>query len=306
MPTRPDAKSAPLTLQRFHDNKRQRGVLICLLLGALVFLIIGLQSISIQAPTPINFEQQNGNTDYVLRSLRDNRVFVFFAFVVVLLLLLLIASRINHKWGIMLLAGSILVAIVFYFAPAESVKETIKPLQPVSTPVVEQADVTTPQAIGQASTVEFHPPQFSNLFLLFISLTVVLFVAFIVWMIYIWQRSQQLPEMHIQSLEEIGEAARLALDELETGLDERDAVIHCYTRMNEIVMHSHHVERGAARTASEFAARLEVLGLPGQATRRLTRLFETVRYGAYASPSLAIEEAKECLAEIAKYCGEPV
>lgn len=306
MPIRSDVKSAPLQLQRFHDTKRQRGVLICLLLSALVLLSIGLQNISLQAPTPVNLEQKNDDASYYLTSLKDNRAFVFVAFVLLLLLLLLVVSRLNRKWGIILLAGSVLVAVVFYLSPAESVKEVIKPMQTVSTPVTEQADAPTPQSIEQTSTVKFHPPQFSNLFLLFISLTVVLFFAFIVWMIYIWQRSQQPPEMHIQSLEEIGEAARLALDELQAGVDERDAVIHCYARMNEIVMRSLHVERGAARTASEFAARLEVLGLPGNATRRLTRLFETVRYGAYASPSLAIEEAKECLAEIAAYCGEPI
>ncbi|MCB9110859.1 MAG: DUF4129 domain-containing protein [Anaerolineales bacterium] len=122
-------------------------------------------------------------------------------------------------------------------------------------------------------------------------------------MVYHWRKSQPAPII-LPPLEEIGEAARLALDDLAAGVDERDAVIHCYVRMSDIVQHSRNIERGASRTATEFASRLEAAGLPGDSVRRLTRLFESVRYGARVSGLDEIEEAKECLTDIARFCGE--
>lgn len=305
MPVQSDVKPAVLTLQHFNDSKKQRVVLVCLLLGVLVLLTVGLQNISLKAPTPVNVEQQNDDTGRYISMLREDRAFIVVAFVLLLVLLVLLISRLDRKWGIILLASTVLISFMFYISSTETIKEIAKPEQGVSTPAAEQVDSPTTQTTSEVSTVEFQPPKLSNLFLLFISLAVILFFGFIVWMIFLWQRSEP-PEMHIQPLEEIGEAARLALDELDTGVDERDAVVQCYARMSEVVMHSIHVERGASRTASEFAARLEVLGLPREATHRLTRLFEAARYSANSSRPLEIQEAKACLVEIARYCGEPV
>ena len=46
--------------------------------------------------------------------------------------------------------------------------------------------------------------------------------------------------------------------------------------------------------------------LPGDAVRRLTRLFEKVRYGGYRTDSNAVNEAVACLTTILHYCGEAV
>ena len=305
MPINSDVKPTLLTLQRFNDSKRRRVVLICLLLSTLILLTIGLQNISLQAPAPVNFEQQNGDTSYHLVALKADRAFIIAAFILLLVLLLLVVTHMDRKWGIILLVSSSLIAFAFYLSSTTPIKENSKPVQNVGTPVAEQVDSPTAQSAGDFSVAEFHPPQFSNLLLLFISFAVVLFFVFIIWMIYLWRRSQP-PVMHIQSLGEIGEAARIAMEDLAAGMDERDAVIRCYSRMNEIVMRSHHMERGASRTATEFALKLEAVGLPGDSVRKLTHLFEAVRYGTYASRQLEIEEAKECLAEIAQYCGESV
>ena len=49
-----------------------------------------------------------------------------------------------------------------------------------------------------------------------------------------------------------------------------------------------------------------IAGLPGDAVRRLTRLFESVRYGDRKSPPKDVNEAVTCLNTILHYCGEPV
>ena len=52
--------------------------------------------------------------------------------------------------------------------------------------------------------------------------------------------------------------------------------------------------------------RLERAGLPGDAVRRLTRLFETVRYGDKRSAPKDVSEAVNCLNTILHYCGETI
>lgn len=59
-------------------------------------------------------------------------------------------------------------------------------------------------------------------------------------------------------------------------------------------------------TPGEFALRLEQSGLPGDAVRRLTRLFERVRYGNQKAGLKDTNEAVACLTAILQYCGEPV
>jgi hypothetical protein len=51
---------------------------------------------------------------------------------------------------------------------------------------------------------------------------------------------------------------------------------------------------------------LEKAGLPREPVNRLTRLFESVRYGARTSAQSDVDEAIACLTSILKYCGEAV
>jgi hypothetical protein len=74
--------------------------------------------------------------------------------------------------------------------------------------------------------------------------------------------------------------------------------------MSDVVADKRDMQRKASMTASEFAVRLEQAGLPGDAVRRLTRLFESVRYGGKRSDQKDINEAIACLNTILRYCGE--
>jgi hypothetical protein len=62
--------------------------------------------------------------------------------------------------------------------------------------------------------------------------------------------------------------------------------------------------REYAMTPAEFAVRLQSAGLPPEPVNRLTRLFESVRYGARISAQRDVDEAIACLTSILKYCGE--
>jgi hypothetical protein len=76
--------------------------------------------------------------------------------------------------------------------------------------------------------------------------------------------------------------------------------------MNDAVNLGHGIRRQEAMTPSEFANRLESVGLPGDPVRRLTRLFEAVRYGAKKPGQDESHEATVCLNAIIAACGEPV
>ena len=88
--------------------------------------------------------------------------------------------------------------------------------------------------------------------------------------------------------------------------DSTDVIMDCYYRMSDIVFEKKNMDRSASMTPSEFASQLENAGLPSDAVRRLTRLFESVRYGGRKSDSVSVNEAVACLTTILHYCGETV
>jgi len=76
--------------------------------------------------------------------------------------------------------------------------------------------------------------------------------------------------------------------------------------MSDVVASKKNLQRGMSVTPAEFAANLERSGLPGDAVKKLTRLFESVRYGGQKAGPREINEAVVCLTSILQYCGEPV
>jgi hypothetical protein len=82
--------------------------------------------------------------------------------------------------------------------------------------------------------------------------------------------------------------------------------MNCYYRMSDAVADKRDLQRKDSMTPSEFAVRLEQAGLPGEAVRRLTALFEAVRYGDRRSSQREVNEAVACLNSILIHCGEPV
>lgn len=105
-------------------------------------------------------------------------------------------------------------------------------------------------------------------------------------------------------LRELADITRTTLDDLSAGKDWEDAVVRCYAQMNTVVGIRPGLRRQQAMTTSEFAVRLEQAGLPGEPVRRLTRLFEAVRYGSRKSRPEEAHEAVNYLTAILHYCEE--
>jgi hypothetical protein len=151
----------------------------------------------------------------------------------------------------------------------------------------------------------FQPPQISPMFSYLVSFGIALLWIVLMWGLYQgWKKYAALNTK--KSLDEIAHIARSSLDDLRSGRDTSDVIINCYLRMSDVVADKRHLEREIAMTPSEFAIRLERAGLPGDAVRRLTRLFEMVRYGDRKSAPKDISEAVNCLNTILHYCGETI
>jgi len=151
----------------------------------------------------------------------------------------------------------------------------------------------------------FQPPQISPMFSYLVSFAFALLWIAVMWGLY-QGRKKYVALNTKKSLDEIAHIARSSLDDLHSGRDSSDVIIKCYLRMSDVVSDKRQLQREIAMTPQEFALRLERAGLPGDAVRRLTRLFEMVRYGDRKSAPKDVNEAVSCLNTILHYCGETI
>jgi hypothetical protein len=166
------------------------------------------------------------------------------------------------------------------------------------------AGVESGAAAGGESVPEvFTPPQVSSTLLFLISLLVILVLVVFGFLVGRWWLRRQRIQKDARSLENLAEIARTSLADISSGRSWEDAVIRCYTRMNDVVGNQRGLHRRMDLTASEFATRLEGAGLPGDAVRKLTRLFEAARYGAKQSSREEKAEAIACLNSVLYACG---
>jgi hypothetical protein len=103
-------------------------------------------------------------------------------------------------------------------------------------------------------------------------------------------------------LEQLAQQARDALESLRAGDDLKNTVIRCYFEMVRVLDEQRGIKRQVDMTPREFEIRLERAGLPDEHVRRLTRLFEAVRYGAKDVGENEERRAVACLTAIVEAC----
>jgi len=161
-----------------------------------------------------------------------------------------------------------------------------------------------PPQVNAIPTPVFQPPQVSGWISFFITFGILLLAAFLFWRINRWWLHRKLTTGAPRPLDEIAEAARASLHTLSSEGSVQDKIIQCYADMSRALNARRGLYREYAMTPAEFAVRLEKAGLPSEPVNRLTRLFESVRYGARTSAQRDVDEAIACLKSILKYCGE--
>jgi hypothetical protein len=157
-------------------------------------------------------------------------------------------------------------------------------------------------ASGGSQPPAFIPPQGDSWLWYVLGFGIAILLAFVAWKAYgIWKELNPPPS----SLGQLTKIARASLQDLSAGRDSTDVIMNCYYRMSDAVAEKKNLERQASMTPGEFAVRLERAGLPGDAVKRLTRLFESVRYGGRKSDPASVNEAVACLTAILQHVGDP-
>ncbi len=138
-----------------------------------------------------------------------------------------------------------------------------------------------------------HPPQW---FIAFVGLTIASMLVGGIWLI---RRRARIEEAPLELLQQEAEAA---LESLRSGGDLKDVVMRCYLEMSRVLRERRGVARSRDMTPREFEQRLAAAGLRDEHIRRLTHLFESVRYGGHSPGDVEQREAVACLSAIVQFC----
>ncbi len=100
----------------------------------------------------------------------------------------------------------------------------------------------------------------------------------------------------------LGMEAEKAWQDLRLGQNLKDVIIRCYWQMSMVLEKERGMERKQCMTTGEFEQYLHSAGVPHEPIRRLTRLFETARYGRWQPNAVDEQDAIHCLESIMAYC----
>ena len=289
-------------MRSFFENKRLVLLLAALALGALTVLAISLNGVPFREGQ--NFAQQLKVEAPVLPDTIDQdwgaiplwkQLLVWF---LAGLMLVLIGFLLSPEMRKRLIRIFIRMALMFW-----AIYFLIK--RGILNPTLFKGGEAPASQVSAAPMPVFEPPHVSPTFSYLISFAVALIWLVVIWLLYRgWKRYLYLNAK--KPLGDIAKIARSSLNDLSSGRNSSDVIINCYLRMSDVVSDKRNLHRNAAMTPHEFALHLEQAGLPADAVTKLTRLFESVRYGTRRSGPQEINEAVSCLKTILHYCGEPV
>ena len=294
-------------MRSFFAKKPMVLLFAILALGALTVLSISLRSISFNNAQPIGREEaepisrppdifEPPNEDVVRSQII---LWVVLGILFVLVSLLLSPEARKRMLRIIVRTAFTIWALYFLLKRYPEIFSFLNFMPSRNLPA-EQAD----EVLSEIPPPVFTPPQETPLLSYLVSVLVVLVALFLAWKLY--RTWQELNAGRGGSLKEIARVARASLRDLSDGRESTDVILNCYFRMSDVVSDRKSLQRELAMTPAEFATRLEQSGLPGDAVRRLTRLFEGVRYGGHKAGPKETNEAVACLTTILQYCGEPV
>ena len=294
-------------MRSFFQKKVWVILLAVLALGSLTVLALSLDRISFREPQQYRHEPTKPLPRLSFENMTEPwqgiplwKIIVVWSLAGLLFVLVVLLLSPEQRIRLLKLILRIAILIYVFYYMFANYGQILLSLQPGATIVQD------PNNAANAPPVPaFRPPHISSLLSFLISFACVLVAAGIGIALYLgWKRYIALPSS--KPLEEIARIARTSLRDLSSGRDSSDVIINCYLRMSDVVADKRHLQRGIAMTPHEFAQRLERAGLPGEAVRRLTSLFEMVRYGDRKSAPKDVTEAVTCLNAILRSCGEAV
>jgi hypothetical protein len=294
-------------MRAFFQKKLWVVLLATLALGSLTVLALSLNDV------PFNAGQHYGprQTDEVLSPPPDVEnifqdvnlwklvVLISLTVLMILLVGLLLSAELRKRAFRVLIRTALTVFAVYYLLKNYGDRFLLLPQLFANQPVQPA------EAVNAPPPPTFQPPQVSPFFSYLVSFGFAFVLIVLMWILYRAWRKYVVTHTP-KPLNEIARIARASLQDLSSGRDSSDVIINCYLRMSDVIADKRKLQRDIAMTPQEFALRLERSGVPGDAVRRLTRLFEIVRYGDRKSAPKDVTEAVHCLNTILHYCGETI
>lgn len=133
--------------------------------------------------------------------------------------------------------------------------------------------------------------------------TLALLAALLLVMWLLWRRFFK--PRPATPLEQLTRKVQQTLIDIEAGADLKDTVLCCYGEMSRLFSRERGLDRRQGMTPREFEQFLAGSGLDDEHIRRLTRLFERVRYSARTPGYDEEQEAVACLSAIVQTYGRP-
>ena len=292
-------------MRAFSSNKILVVILGVITLAALMVLASGLRSMDFQEGQPFGAGAANSMRSAAIEAIRSAQAIPFqtqlLVWIMLIIMFALIGLLLSPELRKRLFKAVIQAALTFWLL---SIIFTRYPniLAQIGINLSalngEQGEITS-----GAPVPEFTPPQSASWMAYLLSFTLVALVLFITWKIYSFWRELKTSSSGIEA--KIAKIARASIADLSAGRESTDVILNCYYRMSDAVSQRKSIDRNASMTPSEFASHLEAAGLPSDAVRALTRLFESARYGGRRSDPKMVNEAVACLASILQHCGEP-
>ncbi len=266
----------------------------------MVFLIVlagGINSLEFEQGTPFSFTSDHETGGTGIPEVPDLSWGAILSVVTLFILTVMVIALATPKQRrillvILLVVAIILLIVMWWISRSRPADE---PFQLTATPVHTQQVVlepTIPIVIIPEGEL-YDPPKVNAWISIGITFLVLSGASVLLWLRVRkrWNESQA-----IGSLAGIAEQA---VSDLQSGKDYGDAVINCYAGMMDVIRRQRGIRRGGNLTPDEFIAVLERARLPSIPVRRLTAIFERVRYGGKKAGREEIDEAVSCLSAIA-------
>jgi hypothetical protein len=263
----------------------------------LVLLAGGISSLEFEQGTPFSFTSDNETGGVGIPDTPDLSWGAILSVVTLFILTVLVIVLATPKQRrillvILLVVALILLGVMWWISRSRPADEPFHP----SVTLVHTQQVISEPTIPSATIPEgelFIPPKVNPWISIGITFLILSGVSALIWLRVRkrWNKSQG-----IGSLAGIAEQA---VNDLQSGKDYGDAVINCYAGMMDVVRRQRGIRRGGNLTPDEFIAVLERARLPSIPVRRLTAIFERVRYGGKKAGREEIDEAVSCLSAIA-------
>ncbi len=283
-------------------SKAKRNALLLLALAAVVvaLLAMSLPSLTLAPGEPFALPDRGGVQGG--GSVAENNLLGWLlrgavALIVVLFPVYIVYSLMTKQGRKRLLANIVLLALLLFIAdrlpkqPLEQEEEAQEIM------LADPAEIGIGEGVPVAVFDETPPPWITLVVILAGAGLIVVVAGAGYW--FYQQRRRPLPDAQLEAL---AEAAQQTVAAIHAGGDLKASVIACYREMSRVVQEQRGISRDVAMTPREFEDVLIRRGLPGDAIRTLTRLFESVRYGSSLDGARETEQAVACLNEIMAAC----